>query len=582
MRLRALYGLGSLIFILSVVYYVVLPRSVHRFVTAATPHAFAPDFEYPISGPAETFFPIDSVVSYNYTDGSGVQELYERLARYAAFSPILSDTLRTKYVIWPGDACDPILPYERHVEEGGKAIIILRGNCTFTDKLKNVLELSLDPSAVIIANDEPKRGLITMFSRKFNEDGSLKIPIFFINNEDYVIYSEFEDRNLTLHFRTASLGGWFSLVFSLIFSPPILILSCYLVLFLTLRVQKYCASRLNTRLVKSLPVYCFNKDHLIEVHHLDHYLKVTNQSANHANNDSTRNLVSGHGHSSSSTQLILNGIDIRALAKDLHVLTAPEDFYPALKCSICLENYIPLESSVLILSCKHFYHEKCLSNWLINFRKSCPLCNRTIKISGILGPSNENDETRRLLPGSLSPDYSGVGPDLEAQVPLIARPIPIDSDQTTDGGADSGAAESEASRRSSAIVSDKPESFITASCWTSPKSINETIDVTNDETNDDTNDGTTEQMICETNDGTTEQLIYGIDATNDTTNANDAISNESADSVRLCEYLTPQLSVVATVTQVTPRARNRYFRLPSDSTIQLEENLSDHTPISSV
>lgn len=41
--------------------------------------------------------------------------------------------------------------------------------------------------------------------------------------------------------------------------------------------------------------------------------------------------------------------------------------------------YIPLKSKVLVLDCKHFFHEYCLSNWLINFKRSCPLCNYTLQ-----------------------------------------------------------------------------------------------------------------------------------------------------------------------------------------------------------
>ena len=34
---------------------------------------------------------------------------------------------------------------------------------------------------------------------------------------------------------------------------------------------------------------------------------------------------------------------------------------------------------MLVLDCKHFFHEYCLSNWLINFKRSCPLCNYTLQ-----------------------------------------------------------------------------------------------------------------------------------------------------------------------------------------------------------
>lgn len=50
-------------------------------------------------------------------------------------------------------------------------------------------------------------------------------------------------------------------------------------------------------------------------------------------------------------------------------------------CSICLE---PLASSnFCLLSCNHYYHEKCIKKWF-NHRPFCPLCSRAINLSNIV------------------------------------------------------------------------------------------------------------------------------------------------------------------------------------------------------
>ena len=72
------------------------------------------------------------------------------------------------------------------------------------------------------------------------------------------------------------------------------------------------------------------------------------------------------------------------MVRGLNILVPPDDYFNATKCSICLEKFHPLRSRVLLLNCKHFYHEQCLSNWLINFKRSCPLCNNSLKLSYLL------------------------------------------------------------------------------------------------------------------------------------------------------------------------------------------------------
>ena len=46
-------------------------------------------------------------------------------------------------------------------------------------------------------------------------------------------------------------------------------------------------------------------------------------------------------------------------------------------CSICLEPFI-LQDKVIILKCKHGYHEDCIKHWFENGNRTCPMCRENI------------------------------------------------------------------------------------------------------------------------------------------------------------------------------------------------------------
>jgi hypothetical protein len=43
-------------------------------------------------------------------------------------------------------------------------------------------------------------------------------------------------------------------------------------------------------------------------------------------------------------------------------------------CSICLENLIVNQSNIIATNCKHYYHKKCIIEWL-KIKDICPICN---------------------------------------------------------------------------------------------------------------------------------------------------------------------------------------------------------------
>ncbi|RLV95434.1 hypothetical protein JA1_000942 [Spathaspora sp. JA1] len=344
------------------------------------------DLDYPLNNVVNSFFPIDATISFNASlpedDPLDNITRHEFLARYASFSPILNFRMTSEYKILRGNACSKV-EFKDKKEYKNKILIVLRGDCTFVDKISNLLESNLHPKSIIIANDEPYRGLITMFSSDFNQDGSLRIPILFITNEDYHSLKSIEKLNLQLDIDTSYIGSWLSILLSMILSPPLLIVFFYCIIICGQKLRRRQVNIQNANMVKSLPIYIYNIDHLVSSKFFQKYLVTTSQT-NMVPKDSEAvelfDSPKGSIKSSSSSihKIIVGGVDLRASKDSLHVITAPDDFFPAYKCSICLDKYVPLKSKVLVLQCKHFFHEKCLSNWLINFKRSCPLCNSTL------------------------------------------------------------------------------------------------------------------------------------------------------------------------------------------------------------
>lgn len=334
------------------------------------------DLDSPFSNVMNSVFPVDLIVSYNVSNTT-----HEFLARYASFSLILNGRLRSEYAIIPGFGCEK-LDADQYPDLKEKILIVLRGECTFVKKVTNILDSGLRPRAIAVANNEPFRSLITMYSSTFNEDGLVNVPILFITNEDYEKLLEIQHLHTPLVLQTATIDGWINLMLLMAVSPPLLILLCYMLVRSIQMCHRRRVNRLNQRLVRKLPVYIFGGNHLIPTGKFYDYLTVTEQTHDiPLVLSSSENLPAGQESDvqPSRTSFVINGTDLYSL-KDLHLLFADKDYYPTQKCSICLGRFIPLKSRVLVLECKHIYHEKCLSNWLINFRRTCPLCNESLNL----------------------------------------------------------------------------------------------------------------------------------------------------------------------------------------------------------
>lgn len=375
------------------------------------------DLQYPFDNVVNSIFPIDTTIEYNSSDKNHNITTHRIIGRYASYSPILTGHVSGTFKMFPNNACGDINKpdYKKYEDQ---ILVVLRGNCSFVEKVENIINSELNPKSIIIANDEPHRGLITMYSNKFNTDGSFNVPIMFISYEGYKELNSIRNKHLELTISTVAFGSLMNIVLSMILSPPLLIFLLYTFIKCVQHCREKRMNIANEKFVKNLPIYIYNMNHLIYSKKFYDYLKITNQTENIAfaaeselNSLNRSNSYDGLKMSRSSSKtsvnnFTINGIDVKSIKSQFHILTAPDDFFFSYKCPICLDKFKPLTSRVLVLDCKHCYHEKCLSNWLINFRRTCPLCNNTIK----------GNDTRYLLSDLESSTYGSFDEDLEAQV----------------------------------------------------------------------------------------------------------------------------------------------------------------------
>lgn len=366
-------------------------------------------------------FPVDLIISYNDTAGSSRQFL----ARYASFSPILNAKLKDQFHILNSTACSP-LKLKDYQDAKGKILIVQRGACAFVDKVTNILDSNLDPHAIIIANNEPHRGLVTMYSTNFNEDGLISIPILFMTLEDFDSLQVLQGTGTVLSIQTASIDGLVGVMLLMAISPTLLILLCYLIIKGLKHFRQRTLNARYKKIVQRLPVYIFNANHLIPAVNFYSYLSKTHQAEDiPLIPSSCDDLSLQENEPRYIPSFVINGTDVHSMT-DLELLFVDKDYYRSLKCSICLGHFVALKSRVLVLKCKHVYHESCLSNWLVNFRRTCPLCNENLNLL-------DQNASRRLVRV-----YDSFDPDIEREAlselerPLLQRDLTRPFQQTNE------------------------------------------------------------------------------------------------------------------------------------------------------
>lgn len=321
-------------------------------------------------------FPIDLVLSYN--DSAGNIRLF--LARYASFSPILNVLLRSQYMILNTTACERLDPRE-FPGSRSKVLIVQRGTCTFADKVRTLLESHLDPHAIIIANNESNRGLVTMYSKNLIDDDLVTVPTLFTTLEGFEDLKEIQHLGRYLVLQTVSTNGLVGVMLLMVASPIILILFCYLLVKFLKHFRRRTLKAHYKKFVEKMPVYIYYTDHLIPSVKFYPYLVATEQTADFPLVPSSSDDLLGYQEPDQRPlgYSMINNVDLRSIA-DIEILFVDKDYFRTQKCSICLGRFHPLKSEVLVLKCKHVYHKSCLSNWLVNFRRSCPLCNKNLNL----------------------------------------------------------------------------------------------------------------------------------------------------------------------------------------------------------
>ncbi|CAL1204201.1 unnamed protein product [Candida parapsilosis] len=337
--------------------------STRMFTTIMGPSTNPTQFEggepgYPFDSVFNSLFPIDAMFEFNTTK-DGNLTTHKFIGRYASFSAILSGKLSNQYKILSENACSNVTVNKN---DQNKILVVSRGECNFVSKVLNIVDSNAKPKAILIANNEPYRGLVTMYSNTFNQDGSLRIPIVFITFEDGKLLQSLEAGDIVLQMSTAPIGDWMNVLLSIVLSPPLLIILIYCMILCGQRVRRKQMNKRNTQLVNNLPVYVYSDEQLILESDFEKCVRSMDEG------------------------VLVNSTSFAkcAMHQKFRVLNSPDDYFRAFKCSICLEKYEPLMSRVLVLECKHMYHQKCLSRWLINFKRTCPLCNSTIFTDNLL------------------------------------------------------------------------------------------------------------------------------------------------------------------------------------------------------
>lgn len=65
-----------------------------------------------------------------------------------------------------------------------------------------------------------------------------------------------------------------------------------------------------------------------------------------------------------------------------------------IECVVCLEEYVEGESLVMSLPCGHEFHAECITPWLVNRRRTCPICKGDVVRSMHKSASSSEEDNR--------------------------------------------------------------------------------------------------------------------------------------------------------------------------------------------
>ena len=96
------------------------------------------------------------------------------------------------------------------------------------------------------------------------------------------------------------------------------------------------------------------------------------------------------------------------------------------ECVVCLEEYVDGESKVMSLPCGHEFHAECITPWLVNRRRTCPICKGdVVRSMQRSGPSEDSEEDNRE-PGDETADsvQERVATNVSDDTSTASIPIP--------------------------------------------------------------------------------------------------------------------------------------------------------------
>ena len=102
-----------------------------------------------------------------------------------------------------------------------------------------------------------------------------------------------------------------------------------------------------------------------------------------------------------------------------------------MECVVCLEEYVDGESRVMSLPCGHEFHAECITPWLVNRRRTCPICKGDVVRS--LGQHRQAGSPENRIDGEeTSDDIQDRAAETRNESPSAAIPIPSAEDGEED------------------------------------------------------------------------------------------------------------------------------------------------------
>ncbi|KAK9479464.1 hypothetical protein V1514DRAFT_327982 [Lipomyces japonicus] len=268
----------------------------------------------------------------------------------------------------------------------GSIALVLRGQCSFYDKVLNLQ--AAGATAVLVADSASASSssrLLTMSAR--GDTHRIRIPSFFVS---YSSYSSLRD--IAGNDNDNGSGGDVvaivpgpmpvspvidTLLFLLV--SPLLSLSLIYGLLVLHRRYKQMRDRAPKALVDSLPTRVWDDN--------------TTTTAIAAANATTPPAGAPDG---------------------------PEKTWgSAAECVVCLDDYVPHVSRVMRLPCGHDFHAECITPWLTQRKRTCPICKRDVTApAGETTPLLPSDAPDRDL--ILQQDLAAADNDIQELVPVAS------------------------------------------------------------------------------------------------------------------------------------------------------------------